>query len=141
MKTDFEIQQDVMAELLWEPALNGTQIGVSVNQGIVMLSGVVDTHYKKVLAEKWYIDELYDLIFAKPILAIGTFFKNIIEKSGIDGIVNGIGSLVQYTSRKLRLLQSGKTGSYILMMVVSLCILFMLFWNQTIIVSFFNKIF
>jgi len=52
MKTDFEIQQDVMAELLWEPALNGTQIGVSVNQGIVMLSGVVDTYYKKVLAEK-----------------------------------------------------------------------------------------
>ena len=41
-----------MAELLWEPALNGTQIGVSVNQGIVMLSGVVDTYYKKVLAEK-----------------------------------------------------------------------------------------
>lgn len=52
MKTDFEIQQDVMAELLWEPALNGTQIGVSVNQGVVMLSGVVDTYYKKVLAEK-----------------------------------------------------------------------------------------
>ncbi|PBQ33721.1 ornithine aminotransferase [Sphingobacteriaceae bacterium] len=52
MKTDFEIQQDVMAELLWEPALDGTQIGVAVNQGVVMLSGVVDTYYKKVVAEK-----------------------------------------------------------------------------------------
>jgi osmotically-inducible protein OsmY len=52
MKTDFEIQQDIMAEFLWEPALNGVQIGVSVNQGIVMLSGIVDTYYKKSLAEK-----------------------------------------------------------------------------------------
>ncbi len=104
------------------------------------INGVYDG-FKKVLANKWYIDELYDLIFTKPILAIGSFFKNIIEKSGIDGMVNGVGTLVQYSSRKVRLLQSGKTGSYILMMVVSLCILFMLFWNQTIIVSFFNKIF
>ncbi|MES2679486.1 MAG: BON domain-containing protein [Bacteroidota bacterium] len=52
MKTDFEIQQDVMAELLWEPALNGVQIGVAVDKGVVMLSGVVDTYYKKSLAEK-----------------------------------------------------------------------------------------
>lgn len=52
MKTDFEIQQDVIDEILWESALNGTQIGVSVDQGVVMLSGIVDTYYKKVLAEK-----------------------------------------------------------------------------------------
>ncbi len=52
MKTDLEIQQDVMAELRWEPGLNGSEIGVSVNKGVVMLSGIVDTYYKKVLAEK-----------------------------------------------------------------------------------------
>jgi len=52
MKTDFEIQQDVMAELLWEPALKDNQIGVAVSQGVVMLSGIVDSYYKKVLAEK-----------------------------------------------------------------------------------------
>lgn len=52
MKTDFEIQQDVIAELQWEPALEASQIGVSVNKGIVVLSGVVDNYFKKVLAEK-----------------------------------------------------------------------------------------
>jgi len=52
MKTDLEIQHDVMAELQWEPGLKNSQIGVSVNHGVVMLSGVVDTYYKKVLAEK-----------------------------------------------------------------------------------------
>ena len=52
MKTDFEIQQDVIAELQWEPALEASQIGVSVNGGVVVLSGLVDNYYKKVLAEK-----------------------------------------------------------------------------------------
>jgi len=41
-----------MAELLWEPALGSTEIGVSVKKGIVVLSGIVDSYYKKVLAEK-----------------------------------------------------------------------------------------
>lgn len=52
MKTDFEIQQDVIAELQWEPALEANQVGVSVNNGVVVLSGIVDNYYKKVLAEK-----------------------------------------------------------------------------------------
>lgn len=52
MKSDLEIREDVMAELEWEPGLHGAQVGVSVNDGVVMLSGVVDTYYKKVLAEK-----------------------------------------------------------------------------------------
>ncbi len=52
MKSDLDIQMDVMAQLQWEPGLDGMQVGVSVNNGIVMLSGVVDSYYKKVLAEK-----------------------------------------------------------------------------------------
>lgn len=52
MKTDAEIQRDVMAELKWEPSLNGAEIGASVKQGVVMLSGVIDSYYKKVMAEK-----------------------------------------------------------------------------------------
>lgn len=52
MKTDTEIQLDIIAELQWEPGLKGAEVGVSVSKGIVMLSGIVDTYYKKVLAEK-----------------------------------------------------------------------------------------
>jgi osmotically-inducible protein OsmY len=52
MKTDFEIQQNVLAELQWAPELKASEIGVSVKNGVVMLSGVVDTYYKKVVAEK-----------------------------------------------------------------------------------------
>lgn len=52
MKTDLEIQKDVMEELKWEPFLNSSEIGVSVKNGIVSLSGTVDNYAKKIMAEK-----------------------------------------------------------------------------------------
>mgnify|MGYP006292979815 CR=1 FL=1 len=52
MKTDVEIQKDVIEQLKWEPFLNAAQIGVSVKNGVVTLSGQVDTYSKKILAEK-----------------------------------------------------------------------------------------
>lgn len=52
MKTDAQIQKDVMDELQWEPSLNATEIGVAVNNGIVTLSGTVNTYSKKTAAEK-----------------------------------------------------------------------------------------
>jgi len=52
MKTDSQIQKDVMAQLNWEPILNASEIGVGVKEGIVTLSGIVDTYTKKMMAEK-----------------------------------------------------------------------------------------
>ena len=52
MKTDHEIQHDVMEELRWEPALNATEIGVAVHNGIVTLSGHVTFYSEKLAAEK-----------------------------------------------------------------------------------------
>jgi osmotically-inducible protein OsmY len=52
MKTDFELQKDVMEELKWERFLNSTEIGVAVKNGIVTLSGSVDNYSKKRIAEK-----------------------------------------------------------------------------------------
>lgn len=52
MRTDNQIQKDVMEELSWEPFLNETEIGVAVKDGIVTLSGIVDTFSKKISAEK-----------------------------------------------------------------------------------------
>ena len=82
--------------------------------------------FGKVLANKWYVDELYDAIIGKPLKGISKFFNNVVERSGIDGFVNGIGNGVQYASRQLRLLQSGQAGSYILLMVIGAIILFVI---------------
>lgn len=53
MKTNDELQKDVMAELRWEPQLSNayTQIGVSAKDGVITLSGQVDAYYKKIAAE------------------------------------------------------------------------------------------
>jgi NADH-quinone oxidoreductase subunit L len=99
------------------------------------------TGFKKILADKWYIDELYDTIIVKPLNALAGFLKSVIEKSFIDGIVNGVGRFVNYSSRQLRLLQSGQVGNYILFMVLSITVLFLVFWNQERIVEFLQTIF
>ncbi|MEI6595464.1 MAG: BON domain-containing protein [Bacteroidota bacterium] len=52
MKTDYEIQRDVMDELKWQPILNATEIGVAVKKGIVTLTGTVNSYAKKLAAEK-----------------------------------------------------------------------------------------
>lgn len=52
MKNDLEIQQDVMEELQWEPYLRASEIGVAVKNGVVTLSGIVDSYSKKLSAEK-----------------------------------------------------------------------------------------
>lgn len=52
MKNDLEIQQDVITELKWQPFLQAANIGVSVKNGIVTLSGTVDSYAQKMDAEK-----------------------------------------------------------------------------------------
>ena len=52
MKTDSELQQDVMNELKWEPTIKAAEIGVGVTDGVVTLSGHVDSFYKKWAAER-----------------------------------------------------------------------------------------
>jgi len=51
MKSDYQIQDDVMEELKWEPFLKASEIGVAVKNGIVTLSGHVDSYSKKIAAE------------------------------------------------------------------------------------------
>ena len=52
MKTDSQLQLDVMEELKWEPGVDHERIGVSAANGIVALSGTVSSYAEKMLAEK-----------------------------------------------------------------------------------------
>ena len=54
MKTNEELQKDVMEEIKWDPQLTNvhTQIGVSAKDGVVTLSGLVDYYRKKLAAER-----------------------------------------------------------------------------------------
>ena len=52
MKTDSKLKLDVQDELSWEPSIDETKIGVTVDDGVVTLSGEVDSYSKKLAAEK-----------------------------------------------------------------------------------------
>lgn len=78
----------------------------------------------KLLENKWYVDEFYEAIVVRPLLWLGKFLNDVFEKYVVDGLVNGVGSLVRYGSRQLRLMQSGQVGGYILLMVVSVLAFF-----------------
>lgn len=80
--------------------------------------------FKRVLENKWYVDELYDSIIVKPVQSLAKYFNNVLERKGIDGFVNGIGKAVNYGSRQVRLIQTGQVGTYILLMVLGILILF-----------------
>ena len=52
MKTDVALKKDVLAELKWQPDIDETQIGVIVEDGVVTLTGTLDSFAKKLAAEK-----------------------------------------------------------------------------------------
>ena len=52
MKTDSDLQRDVLDELKWEPSVDAAHIGVSVKDGVVTLSGHVSSYAEKYAAER-----------------------------------------------------------------------------------------
>lgn len=50
MKSNAQLQKDVQDEISWSPMLNPAEIGVTVKDGIVTLTGVVDSYSKKLAA-------------------------------------------------------------------------------------------
>lgn len=84
-----------------------------------------ETGLGKVLQNKWYVDELYEAVITKPVNAFGKGLEKL-DRFGIDWVVNTVGRTVQYASRQLRLLQSGQVGSYVLLMVLGMILLFVL---------------
>jgi len=51
-RTDREIQTDVLSELRWDHSIQANEIGVAVKDGVVTLTGTVDTYLKKWKAEE-----------------------------------------------------------------------------------------
>ena len=52
MKSDSDLQHDVLQELDWEHGIEASQIGVTTKDGVVALTGHVPTHTEKLNAEE-----------------------------------------------------------------------------------------
>lgn len=52
MKTDAQLKADVTNELQWEPSVNAAHVGVAARDGVVMLTGHLDTFAEKHAIER-----------------------------------------------------------------------------------------
>ena len=107
-------------------ALGSLLFGLNKFKNYKKENEVASSGIGEVLENKWYFDELYTKIITNPLRSISAFFTNIVEKKGIDGMVNGTGKFVNYGSRQLRWLQSGQVGAYVLLMVIGMLLLFII---------------
>lgn len=75
---------------------------------------------------KYYVDEIYNTLITKPLDALSTFFKNIVDNKLIDGIVNATGKITEGISSLMRFVQTGNVDFYLLAMVIGIaCIIFL----------------
>jgi osmotically-inducible protein OsmY len=52
MKSDSKLREDVIAELVWDPQVKEKEIGIAVKDGVVSMSGSVESHSQKFAAER-----------------------------------------------------------------------------------------
>ena len=70
MKSNQELQADVQNAIKWEPLLNAAEIGVTAKDGVVCLTGIVDSYPKKIEAEN----------AAKKVIGVKALVEEIVVK-------------------------------------------------------------
>jgi NADH-quinone oxidoreductase subunit L len=71
------------------------------------------------LYHKYYIDEIYHFLVEVPMLQLSSLL-HLIDVHVIDRIVNSVGFITVWTGSKVRLLQTGTIGFYLVAMVLSI---------------------
>ena len=76
--------------------------------------GVPRNPLHKLLLEKYYVDEIYDFLFVRPIYHLSLWLARVFDPRVIDGLVNGSATVVLAWARGLRLVQTGYVMNYAL---------------------------
>ncbi len=79
----------------------------------------------KTFANKFYVDEIYDTVIVEPVLFGSRVAHDYMEKSFIDRIVEGFGSIVKGLANIVRKTQDGNLEIYLLGMVIGAIALFL----------------
>lgn len=72
---------------------------------------------------KWYVDEIYDFLFVNPCKALGNFLWKGFDVVVVDGIVNGVATVVKGFSGVLRYSQSGLIHNYAMTMALGVVVI------------------
>ncbi|HEX6601919.1 MAG TPA: NADH-quinone oxidoreductase subunit L [Solirubrobacterales bacterium] len=117
------------------PSLAQVYIGLGIG-GVIALLGIGIAYYLYVarpelprqlerrlrplhtlFANKWYFDELIDILVVRPALAIGRFANRVFERFVVDGLVSGTEGTVRGASGVIRAVQNGFVRSYALLLI------------------------
>ncbi|HEY7139241.1 MAG TPA: NADH-quinone oxidoreductase subunit L [Methylomirabilota bacterium] len=80
--------------------------------------GVPQNGLHRLLLNKYYVDELYDRLFVRPLFALSRWCAEAFDAGVIDGAVNGVATVVERTAGRLRRYQTGFVMNYALSMLV-----------------------
>jgi NADH-quinone oxidoreductase subunit L len=72
---------------------------------------------------KYYIDELYDTLIVKPVMAFSTGLYKFVENGIIDPIANGVGRVTLAGGQLLRNVQTGSVETYLILMVIGIVLI------------------
>ncbi|MEO1689284.1 MAG: NADH-quinone oxidoreductase subunit L, partial [Pseudomonadota bacterium] len=76
------------------------------------------------LLNKWYFDELYDLVFVRPAMWLGTFLWKQGDTRTVDGLINGIAmGAVPWLTRLAGRVQSGYVYHYAFVMLIGVSLI------------------
>ncbi|QKG51668.1 NADH-quinone oxidoreductase subunit L [Hymenobacter sp. BRD67] len=78
---------------------------------------------ESLIYNKYYIDELYDSLIVKPVMALSTGLYKFVENGIIDPIANGVGRVTLAGGQLLRNVQTGSVETYLILMVLGIVLI------------------
>jgi osmotically-inducible protein OsmY len=101
MKTDLQLHRDVVDELSWDPRVKEAEIGIAAKDGVVTLSGSVETYAQKYAAERDVervtgVRAVADDLHVRP---SGTFLRN--DTDIAHSVVNALAWDIEVPAQKI----------------------------------------
>ncbi len=81
------------------------------------------TGFNNLVYQKYKVDELYNAVFVKPILALSTFAYTVVDTILIDNIPEGAANITGKIGKRMRLIHTGNIGFYLLAMVMGIFVI------------------
>jgi NADH-quinone oxidoreductase subunit L len=89
-----------------------------VRQGNVPVAETEERGIERLVSRKFYVDELYSFLFSRPLDVLAHLTYRFLERNTLLRMVDGVQQGVNSLAAGLRYLQTGRTGSYLFIMVI-----------------------
>ncbi|MCM2322522.1 MAG: NADH-quinone oxidoreductase subunit L [Oligoflexia bacterium] len=76
----------------------------------------------RVLFNKWYVDELYDALFVRPIHGLSQVLWKRLDVAVIDRLVLGFGKASLWSGQAVRVIQTGSIQLYALVLLIGIVV-------------------